>query len=280
MTTQAAIRTRSWLFTPATRPERFAKASRAGADVAILDLEDAVAPGDKARARTTALDYLVDNSSDDALHALRINGLDTHAGISDLDALLGSKAAPYFLVLPKTETAGHLQILDRLLTAAGKATRLIGLIESARGLAAVEAIATATPRLAGLMLGAADMAADLGAATAWEPLAVARGRLIAACALAGVSPIDAPFFNLHDEAGLKQEAAAAVALGFSAKAAIHPVQIGAINAALTPSAEAVERARKILAENTKGVGTVDGQMIDEAVARKARRTLVLAGLRA
>jgi (S)-citramalyl-CoA lyase len=280
MTKQRPIRTRSWLFTPATRPERFAKASQAGADVAILDLEDAVAPGDKVRARTTALDYLADNPSDGALHALRINGLDTRAGISDLDALLGSEAAPDFLVLPKTETAGHLEILDRLLTAAGKATRLIGLIESARGLAAVEAIATGTPRLVGLMVGAADMAADLGATTAWGPLAFARGRLIAACALAGVSPIDAPFFNLHDEAGLKQEAAAAVALGFSAKAAIHPAQIGAINAALTPSAEAVERARAILAENAKGVGTVDGQMIDEAVARKARRTLASAGLEA
>jgi len=179
MTSQATIRARSWLFTPATRPERFAKAAATGADVAILDLEDAVAPKDKAQARTTALGYLADNRADGALHALRINGLDTRAGISDLDALLGSRAAPDFLVLPKTDTAGHLQILDRLLTAAGKDTRLIGLIESARGLAAVEAIATATPRLVGLMLGAADMAADLGAAAAWEPLAFARGRLIA-----------------------------------------------------------------------------------------------------
>src|SRR5277367_5134717 len=243
MTGQAPMRTRSWLFTPATRPERFAKASQIGADVSILDLEDAVAPGDKARARATALDYLTKNPSDGALHALRINGLDTPAGISDLDALLGSGAAPDYLVLPKTETAGHLRILDRLLTAAGKDTRLIGLIESAHGLAAVEAIAAATPRLAGLMLGAADMAADLGSATAWAPLAFARGRLIAACALAGVIPIDAPFFDLRDEVGLKHEVAAAVALGFAAKAAIHPAQVAAINAALTPSAEAVDKAR-------------------------------------
>jgi len=280
MTYQASIRIRSWLFTPATRPDRFAKASVAGADVAIVDLEDAVAPKDKAQARTTALGYLADNPVDGSLHALRINGLDTLAGISDLDALLGSRAAPDFLVLPKTETAGHLNILDRLLTAAGKDTRLIGLIESARGLAAVEAIATATPRLVGLMLGAADMAADLGAATAWEPLAFARGRLIAACALAGVTPIDAPFFDLRDEDGLEQEVTVAVALGFAAKAAIHPAQIAAINAALTPSANAVEKARAILAENAKGVGTVDGQMVDEAIARKARRTLAAAGLEA
>jgi (S)-citramalyl-CoA lyase len=280
MIDHTSTRARSWLFTPATRPDRFAKASAAGADVAILDLEDAVAPGDKAQARTIALEYLADEPADGARHALRINGLDTRAGIADLDALLGSTAAPDFLVLPKTETPGHLQILDRLLTAAGKDARLIGLIESARGLAAVEAIAAATPRLAGLMLGAADMAADLGSATAWAPLAFARGRLIAACALAGLTPIDAPFFDLHDEAGLKDEVAAAVALGFAAKAAIHPAQIAAINAALTPSAEAVDKARAILAENAKGVGAVDGQMIDEAVARKARRTLAAAGLKA
>src|ERR1700732_4893436 len=145
MTDNTSIRARSWLFTPATRPDRFAKASAAGADVAILDLEDAVAPGDKAQARTIALEDLADERVDGARHALRINGLDTRAGIADLDALLGSTAAPDFLVLPKTETSGHLQILDRLLTAAGKGTRLIGLIESAPGLSAVEAIAAATP---------------------------------------------------------------------------------------------------------------------------------------
>jgi len=123
MISQAVIRARSWLFTPATRPDRFAKAAADGADVAILDLEDAVAPKDKAEARATALNYLAGNPSDGALHALRINGLDTLSGISDLDALLGSSAAPNFVVLPKTETAGHLQILDRLLTAAGKGHR-------------------------------------------------------------------------------------------------------------------------------------------------------------
>ena len=278
MIDKGPIRVRSWLFTPATRPDRFANAVTAGADVAILDLEDAVAPKDKAQARTYALDYLAVNAPNGALHALRINGLDTRAGISDLEALLGSSAAPEFLVLPKTETIGHLQILDRLLTSARKDTRLVGLIESARGLAAVEAIATATPRLFGLMLGAADMAADLGAMTDWAPLAFARGRLVAACALSGVAPIDSPFFDLHDEGGLKQEITAAMALGFSAKAAIHPTQIGAINSALTPSAEAVDRARAILDENANGVGSVDGQMIDEAVARKARRTLATAGI--
>src|ERR1700733_2941689 len=103
MTGNTSTRARSWLFTPATRPDRFAKAFAASADVAILDLEDAVAPGDTTPSLTIALDYLANNPADGTLHALRINGLDTRAGISDLDALLGSTAAPDFLVLPKTE---------------------------------------------------------------------------------------------------------------------------------------------------------------------------------
>ena len=144
-------------------------------------------------------------------------------------------------------------------------------------MAAVEAIAGATPRLAALMLGAADMAADLGAATAWAPLAYARSRLVLACALAGVISIDSPFFDVHDAKGLASEAADAVAFGFPAKAAIHPSQVGAIHDALTPTPAAVKHAQAVLAANTEGVGVVDGQMIDEAVARKARRILAAAG---
>ena len=270
--------TRSWLFTPATRPDRFAKAAAAGVDVAILDLEDSVAPADKDRARDTALNFLLGRKPDGIKHALRINGLDTAAGFRDVDALIKAGAAPDYLVLPKTESAGDLQILDRLLTVASIATKLVDIVESVRALAAVEAIAAATPRLAGLMLGAADMAADMGVATAWEPLAFVRARLVAACAPGGVTAIDAPYFDAHDTDGLKRGIARAVAFGFQAKAAIHPGQIAPINAALTPTPEAIEKAHAILAENSKGVGTVGGQMIDEAVARKARRILAAAGI--
>ncbi len=268
--------TRSWLFTPGSRSDRFAKAAEIGADVLIIDLEDAVAPDDKASARATALNYLSEPSNK-IQRALRISGLDTQAGIADLDALLRSDAAPDFLVLPKADGPGHLHILDRLLTARKLETRLVGLIESARGLAAVEETAAATPRLFGLMLGAADMAADLGIATAWPPLVAVRSRLVLACALAGVTPIDTPFFDVHDMDGLTRETADAVAFGFPAKAAIHPGQVGPINQALTPTDKAVEHAKAVLAANRKGVGVVDGQMIDEAVARKARRVLAAAG---
>ena len=269
--------TRSWLFTPATRPERFAKAGEAGADVLIIDLEDAVAPGDKAKARADAIEHLSSPAATAISRALRVNGLDTAAGLADLNALLSSDAHPDILVLPKADGPGHLHILDRLLTAKELDTRLVGLVESARGLAAVEATAAATPRVLGLMLGAADMAADLSAATAWAPLAAARSRLVLACALAGVVAIDSPFFDVHDADALARETADAVAFGFAAKAAIHPAQVAPINDALTPTDKAVEHAKAVLAANDKGVGVVDGQMIDEAVARKARRTLAATG---
>jgi (S)-citramalyl-CoA lyase len=277
MNTIPVTRVRSWLFTPATRPDRFGKAAASGADVCIIDLEDSVALADKAEARRAALAHLAQPALDSCRRALRVNGLDRRFGLADLQALLESSACPDYLVLPKTESAAHLRILDRLLAEAGKATRLVALIETAEGLAACEAIAAATPRLDALLFGAADLSADLGAGTAWVPLAYARSRLIAACALAGVLAIDSPFFDVKDHEGLTQETSQAVDLGFAGKAAIHPDQIAPINAALTPRPEDVERARAVLAENADGVGIVQGQMVDEAVARKARRILAAVG---
>lgn len=277
MPSQMPTRLRSWLFTPATRPERFAKAAEVGADALIIDLEDAVAPKDKDNARAAALEYLVRPGQGGPARVLRINGLDTPPGLADLAALLGSPASPDFVLLPKTDSAGHLQILDRLLKGAKKDIRLIGIIESASGLASVEMIATATPRLAALAVGGADLAADFGATVAWEPLLNARSRVVAACALGGILPVDSPFFDLHDTNGLRQELQCSIALGFAGKLAIHPAQVGPINAALTPSDAEVDKARAVLAENSKGVGVVRGQMIDEAVARNARRILAAAG---
>ncbi|WP_289368135.1 itaconate degradation C-C-lyase RipC [Pantoea stewartii] len=271
---------RSWLFTPATRPERFAHAAASGADIAIIDLEDSVSPADKVAARHTAVTFIKSRRPDELPLALRINGLDTPAGIGDLCALFDHGAQPDYLILPKTESASHLQILDRLLTSAEAQTSLIGLIESLRGLNAVETIATATTRLAGLMFGAADMAADIGSAAAWEPLAQARSRIINACSAGGIVAIDAPFFNIHDQEGLDAEARNATMFGFTAKAAIHPAQISVINTLFTPTEAEITRARSVLAENAKGVGSLNGMMIDEAVARQARRILSRAGLSA
>ncbi|HSZ52344.1 MAG TPA: itaconate degradation C-C-lyase RipC [Caulobacteraceae bacterium] len=275
--TAPILPTRSWLFTPGARPERFGKAAEVGADVQIIDLEDAVAPADKPMARAAALEFLSRSQKGRAARALRINGLDTAAGMADLTALLEAAVAPDYLVLPKTESPDHVRILDRLLTAAALDARIVGIVETARGLAQADAIAAASGRLYGLLFGAADMAADLGAEEAWEPLAYARGRIVAACARSGIVAIDTPFFDIRDTAGLEQETRRAAAMGFAAKAAIHPGQVAAINAAYTPSDAEVAKARQILVENAKGVGVVGGQMIDEAVARKARRILAAAG---
>jgi (S)-citramalyl-CoA lyase len=123
------------------------------------------------------------------------------------------------------------------------------------------------------MFGTADMAADLGADLTWNSLLFARSRLIAAAALKGLLTIDAPFFAFKDVTRLVQETANAVALGFSGKCAIHPSQIAVINASLVPSGTEISHARAVLQENTKGVGVVNGVMVDEALARRARRVL-------
>lgn len=273
-----ASRARSWLFTPANRPERFGKAEAAGADVAILDLEDSISPQDKPAARKEALTFLAGRSKTGIAFALRINSIDTAAGISDLDALLASQAEPDFLLLPKTESADHILILDRLLGSAGKKSRIVAQIESARGLAGADSIASSTQKLFGIMLGAADMAADLGSDLSWEALAFARSKIAVACALGNAVAIDTPFFSIQDHSGLKTETERAAAFGFSGKAAIHPAQVAAINEAFSPTPEDIEKSRAVLVENRKGVGTVGGMMIDEAMARKARRILAAAGL--
>jgi (S)-citramalyl-CoA lyase len=234
-----------------------------------------VSPADKEAARRTALGTL--SRPAPVERALRINALATVAGVADLAALLQHDAAPDYLVLPKTGSAADLILLDALLTEAGKPTRLVGLIETAAALLEIGAIAKATPRLIALLFGAADMAADLGVAPEWDPLAYARGAVVAGCAAGGVFAIDTPFFSPRDPDGLARETARAIGFGFRAKAAIHPSQVGPINAAFIPSAEEIDRARRILAENAQGVGVVDGMMVDEAIARKARGILRAAG---
>jgi (S)-citramalyl-CoA lyase len=271
---------RSWLFVPATRPERFQRAADAGADVVLIDLEDAVAPADKAQARAAAIAHLAAVAQAGAAAgrpawALRINGLATRDGLADLAALVAAGSRPDAIVLPKAESPDVLRLLAGHVGGAGR-PQLVALIESAAGLGRVEAIARSTARLWGVMFGAADMSADLGCQLAWEPLAHARGRVVAAAAAAGITAIDSPFFAVQDLEGLAAETDRAVAMGFAAKAAIHPSHVEPINRALTPTAARVAWAERVLAANTAGIGVVDGKMIDEAIARQARRVLAAA----
>ncbi|HEY6328577.1 MAG TPA: itaconate degradation C-C-lyase RipC [Blastocatellia bacterium] len=268
---------KSWLFTPATMADRFGRAAEAGADALIIDLEDAIAPRFKDQARTSAVDFLSGLRENHLPCAVRINPPNGKTGLDDLEAILESRADPDFLVLPKSDSSGVLALVDALLREAGKSTRIIALIETARGLAHLEEIALGTPKPAAFLFGVADLAADLGSEIDWEPMLFARSRLIHASALAGIAALDSPWFDISDRNGLKQETQAAARLGFHGKAAIHPGQIGIINDSFTPTPEQIEQAKQVLEVSAKGAGLVERKMVDEAVARRARLILARAG---
>jgi len=269
---------KSWLFTPATKADRFGRAAEVHADALIIDLEDAVALSDKQKARTAALQYLEQPAGSRLPGALRINAPVTRTGIEDLHSLLESSAAPDYIILPKCDSPAFISMVRVLLAQAAKKTEIIALIESAKGVEALPDIVKSDVKPVGLLFGAADMAADLGAKTTWETLFFVRSRILQVAASAGVVVVDSPFFDIADLEGLKRETKAAEDLGFHGKAAIHPKQISIINEVFTPSAEEVARARQILTVNQQGVGSVDHQMVDEAVARKARLVLERAGI--
>ncbi len=268
---------RSWLFTPATKPDRFARAAEAGADALIIDLEDAVAASAKQEARATALRYLATLPAGQLPRALRINSPETRSGVDDLQGLLNSAAEPDYVIVPKCDSSALVRLVGSLLQEAKKSAGIIALIESARAVEMLNEIASAEVRPAALIFGAADMAADLGAETAWEPLLWVRSRIVVAGARAGIAVFDSPYFDIADTTGLNRETKASVSLGFHGKCAIHPAQIATINEVLTPTDKQVARARAILEVARQGAGTVDGQMVDEAVARKSRLLLERAG---
>lgn len=259
---------RSWLFVPGTRPDRFGKALASGAGAVILDLEDAVSEADKASARAAVLEVLGGYPAGVAL-AVRINALDRSVGLSDLAALAEAGARPDFVVLPKVEHAETVRLAAAVLGEAGPAPGIIALIETAAGVAQVDHISAARG-LSGLMFGAADYSADLGVIAGAHPHLHARAALANAAAAAGVLAVDSPAFDLDDLQALEVEGRAARGLGFLAKAAIHPRHVPAIEALFAWSEADVVRARRIL-EALNGVGTLDGRMIDAAMARWARR---------
>jgi (S)-citramalyl-CoA lyase len=271
---------KSWLFTPATKADRFGRAAEVHADALIIDLEDAVALLDKQKARTAALQYLAQPAQGRLPCALRINAPVTRTGIEDLRSLLESSAAPDYIILPKCDSPAFIRMVRTLLDQAAKDTEMIALIESAKAVEALPDIVGSEVRPGALMFGAADMEADLGAKTGWEPLLFVRSRIVQVAASAGIVAVDSPFFDIADLEGLKKETTAARDLGFHGKAAIHPKQISVINEVFVPSDEEVAKARQILAVNQQGVGSVDHQMVDEAIARKARRTLERAAIAA
>ena len=264
----------SLLFVPGSRPDRFAKARAAGAGLTIIDLEDAVAADDKDTAREAALN---ETASDGATLAIRINAVGTAAGVADLAEFAQAAILPSTLLVPMVETADELQTVAAAL--GERCPALIPLIETPRGLRHALSIAQ-TQNVAAVMFGGADFAGELGVALAWEPLLAARGALILACAEARVPAIDVPYIELDDSDGLTEECRRAKALGFAAKAAIHPSQIGAIEATFAPSAAELAEAVEALAAFRDGGERAirfKGRMLEAPVIKRYRAILMKKG---
>lgn len=304
---------RCQLFGPGSRPAIFEKMAASAADVINLDLEDAVAPSDKEAARKNIIEAIGDIDWGTKTLSVRINGLDTPYWYRDVVDLLencGDRIDR--IMIPKVGCAGDLYAVDALVTGIERAKgrtkpiRFEVIIETAAGIAHVEEIAAASPRLEAMSLGAADFAASMGMATTgiggtqegyymerqgqqyWaDPWHWAQAAIVAACRTHGVLPVDGPFGDFSDDAGFIAQARRSAVLGMVGKWAIHPKQVALANEVFTPSDEAVTEAREILAamEDAKakgeGAAVYKGRLVDIASIRQAevivRQSELIAG---
>lgn len=268
---------RSLLFVPGSRPDRFDKAAAAGADMVCIDLEDACLSEEKDVARDNALQWIAQYSGP-VETVLRVNSVRTRAGLKDILALAENPPArPLTLMLPKVDSAEDLRIVDGLLDSLD--CNFIALLESTAGIEAAFDIARATARLSGLMLGGADLAAELRGELCWETMCYSRGRLAAAAGRAELDLLDVPWLDIGDDPGLREETARVKRIGFTGKAAIHPTQLAGINETFLPSSEELTRAQEILAAFTasgKGAIQLNGRLIDRPVVLAAQRTVSIA----
>ena len=257
------------LFCPADRPDRYAKAAER-ADAVILDLEDAVAPGDKAAAR----EALVAHPLDPASTIVRVNAVNSGHLAEDLAAV--ARTDYRLLMLPKTESAEQIAVLAGF--------EVIALCETPSGIVNVASIATA-PEVIAVMWGAEDLVAALGGTSSrhddgrYRAVAShARSSMLLAAGAAGRASIDSVYVDIPNLSGLALEARDARGSGFTATACIHPSQVSVIRDAYRPTREEVAFATAMLvaAEGERGVFRFDGRMVDEPVLRHARATLTRA----
>lgn len=270
---------RSFIFTPGLKPEMYPKALACGADIVCVELEDGIAPKDKAEARRNAMALFAEPQADDGIERIvRINCLREAFGLSDVQAVLETDTPPPALMLPKVCTPDEVIWLDNLLTERGHATRLHVIIETNPGLEAVHDIARASPRIDALFFGGVDMAAELRCKNAWEPLLYARSRVVHAAASIGIDAIDVPFLDLEDPEGMEHAAGLALDLGFSGKGSIHPKQIPILNSVFTPDQAQVDHARRVInafEEADTGLVVIDGKLIEKPVLREMHRILAI-----
>jgi malyl-CoA/(S)-citramalyl-CoA lyase len=301
---------RSELAVPGSSPSLFEKSANSNADIIFLDLEDAVAPSDKEQARRNIIAALNEVEWDTKTMMVRINGLDTHYMYRDVVDVVEACPRLDMILIPKVGVAADVYALDMLVTqietAKGRA-RHIGfevLIETALGMANVEAIAQSSRRLEAMSFGVADYAASTRARTTviggvnpdygiladkdseggrnyfWaDQWHAAQTRMLIACRAYGLRPIDGPFGDFADADGYLAAAKRAAVLGYEGKWAIHPSQIELANQVFTPSKAELTKARRILeamdeaANEGKGAVSLDGRLIDIASIRMAEALL-------
>ncbi len=262
---------RSYLFVPGNRPARFDKAVASGADAVILDLEDAVAPADKAAAREAVCAWLARTGG----ACVRINAAGSPWFDDDVAQVCapGAAAGLRGIVVPKAEDAASLRALAGRLP--GGAV-LLPLIETAAGFAALREIARA-PRVARLLFGTLDFQVDMGMRGSGPELLMFRSMLTFESVLAKLEPpVDGVAESLDDGAAIRADTLAARNLGFGAKLCIHPKQVPHVHAAFAHDAGAIAWARRVtdaLRASAGGATTVDGRMVDAPVARQAERIL-------
>lgn len=285
---------RSLLFVPGDSERKLDKARQAGADVLIVDLEDSVGAERKDASRALAAGFLAEpRAADTPRLFVRVNALDSGLAEDDLAAVMGGR--PDGIMLPKAEggddvvrLAAMLRVHEAQNGTADGATAILPIItETPAGVLAADTYSHCGARLAGLAWGAEDLSAAVGARAARDAdgrftdlFRLARTMTLLAATGAGVAPVDGIFANFRDEAGLRAECAEAERDGFTAKMAIHPAQVPVINAAFTPSDEAVAEAEAVVAAfraaGDPGVVAIDGAMYDRPHLERARRLLARA----
>lgn len=272
---------RSLLFTPANRSTAFDKAIASGTDIVCIDLEDAVPPGQKAAARAPAIDFLAQGDLNAPQRALRINAISSLIGLEDLTAVLHAAPRHGMIVLPKVSEAAELRLVDTVLSEVGSPLELGALIETLDGLENIAEISKATPRLKLMIFGAIDFSAELGTDNADQPLAYARGKVVHAAKRAEIDVMDVPSLDFRDLDSIGQAAQRARHLGFTGKAAIHPMGIDAINGAFTPSAAEIAYAKRVISAydaSPNGLAVLDGRLVEAPVVKAMQRRLAVVAI--
>ena len=275
---------RSVLYMPGANTRALEKARGLDADVLILDLEDAVAPSQKAVAREQVLAAINEGGYGYRELVVRVNGFDTPWGRDDIAAFAQAPIAA--LCLPKVESAAEVRAVAQLLKQheAPASLKLWTMAETPRGILSIDEVAGADPRMAAIVLGTSDLAKDLRVPHTPSRLGMltSLGLCVLAARAHGLDVLDGVHLDLDDAEGLEVACAQGVELGFDGKTLIHPKQLAAANQAFSPSAEQIARAEKVrdawqqAEAEGKGVVLVDGRLVEALHVEDALRVLAIA----